>query len=260
MGEVSRLYEEIRRTLGIPFVGLIYRNLAVEPGRLASAWRRLGPFFTHPATSRAAADLHWEGAHTPPMPPAGELTRLGLNERFFDRAGATLEAYDRANRLNLLGLTALLYPLSGDLAPDATPGTAAAVVTGPRDELLPLLELEALPAADRAMLLKMSQALLPAEEPVLVPSLLRHFALPGLLDSLWPALRPAVAGGFVAGAAEDLRHQAAAASIAPRRSMTPIDDPVTRRTAERFLTATSTMVVTGHLLDTILKTCRRGAA
>ena len=259
-GEVAAVYEEIRATLGIPFVGLIYRNLAVEPGRLASAWGQLQPFFADPATWRVAARLHWQEGDTPPLPAVAELTSLGLDERFFDRAVATLDAYDRANRLNLLGLTALLRPRGWDDSADGGAGAAPAAISGPREELLPLLEVDALPAADRTLLLKMSQALLPAEEPILVPSLLRHLALPGLLDSLWPALRPAIAAGFVAAAAEDLRGQAAAAPIPARCSMTPIDDPVIRQTAGRFLIATSTMVVAGSLLGTVLRTCQRSGA
>lgn len=258
-GEVAAVYEQIRATLGIPFVGLIYRNLAVEPGRLASAWRQLQPFFADPATWRAAAELQWREGDTPPLSAVAELTSLGLDERFFDRAVATLDAYDRANRLNLLGLTALLLPLGWDDSA-AGGGAAGAAIAGPREELLPLLEIDALPAADRTLLLKMSQAVLPVEEPILVPSLLRHFALPGLHDRLWPALRPAIASGFVAAAAEDLRGQAAAAPIPARRSMTPIDDPLLRQTAGRFLIATSTMVVAGSLLGTVLRTGQPSSA
>lgn len=252
-GDVARLYQEIRTTLRIPFVGLIYRTLAVKPGRLESAWQQLRPFFAHPATWQAATDLHWAEASLPPVPPVGELGGLGLGARFLMQATATLDAYDRANRLNLLGLSALLVPLSGVVPVDSVERPTPGLVSAAREELLPMLDAEALPSADRAVLLEMSQALLPSRDPVLVPSLLRHFALPGLLGRIWPAVRPAIAGGFVATAAVDLRRQAAAAPIPPRQSMSPILDPAIRPTAERFLVATSTMVVTGAVLRRALE-------
>lgn len=251
-GDVSIVYEEIRTTLRTPFVALIYRTLAVEPGRLESAWEQLRPFYTHPATWQAAANLHWSEAFLEAVPPVGDLGDLHLGAQFFARARATLDAYDRVNRLNLLGLSALLFPLSGKVPTDSVQRSMLGLVSASREELLPMLDPDALPSADRAVLLEISQALLPSADPVLVPSLLRHIALPGLLGRIWPAIRPAIEGNFVAAAAEGLRRQANASAIPPRQSMSPLLDPAIRPTAERFLVGTSTMVVTGSVLRHVL--------
>ena len=44
-GEVAELYADIRQTLGVPLVNLIWRNLATIPGALAWAWLSVKPVF-----------------------------------------------------------------------------------------------------------------------------------------------------------------------------------------------------------------------
>ena len=43
--EVAELYADIRKTLGIPLVNLIWRNLATMPGALDWAWSSVKPLY-----------------------------------------------------------------------------------------------------------------------------------------------------------------------------------------------------------------------
>ena len=252
-GEVADLYSEIRATLGVPFVGLIYRMLAVEPDRLALVWSRLAPFLVHPEIRAAAAllDPGLEGA--PAIAPATGLDEAGFDSRLAAQAAATLAAYDQMNRLNLLGLTVLLAP--------ERPVSAAAAEAGPqgvvvprwkREDLLPMAEVDGLPLEDRDLLVRISESLLPGPGPILVPSLLRHFARPGLLSRLWPSLRPAIEGGFVPAAAASLRRQAYAVPLPAGVRIDALAEPGVVDACRRFVDATSTMVVMGALLERAL--------
>ena len=42
-GEIAALYGDIRATLGVPVVNLIWRHLATFPGALPWAWQSLRP-------------------------------------------------------------------------------------------------------------------------------------------------------------------------------------------------------------------------
>lgn len=255
-GEVAALYAEIRATLGIPFVGLIYRTLAVEPGRLGRVWSRLGPFLGHSSTWAVAAALDPGLDRAPAIAPAKGLRSEGFDTRLAAQSAATLAAYDRMNRLNLLGLSALVNPDRPSSAAATTTAPPRAAVKWVREDLLPMATLDTLPAADRDVLLRISESLLAGQRPVLVPSLLRHFARPGVLPILWKSVGPAVECGFLAAAAARLRLQAASLPFPPGVTMEPILDAEVIEIAKRFVIATSTMIVAGALLDRALEADR----
>jgi hypothetical protein len=100
------IYAEIRRATGIPQVNLIFRHLARDPAMLAWAWEVVGPLYRSGAVAAAAARLE-PALAMPPRPPIW----AALDEKRPDEAArlqAVLAFYDRGNRSNLLGLTALL--------------------------------------------------------------------------------------------------------------------------------------------------------
>jgi hypothetical protein len=45
VGDVAALYEDLRVTLGVPFVNLIWRHLATIPGGLAWVWTLVKPLY-----------------------------------------------------------------------------------------------------------------------------------------------------------------------------------------------------------------------
>ena len=249
-GEVAVLYARIRATLGVPFVGLIYRTLAADPGRLEWVWAQLEPFLAQPDTRDAAAALdpgvermaHRIGSAEPAIDPDGE---------FAARAAATLAAYDHMNRLNLMGMSALLQPVRAPSRStrSAVPPMPARWASG---DLLPMGDLSTLPGEDRDLLLRISASILPAAGPILVPSLLRHFAAPGLLAQLWPSVSPIVESELVKTAAGDLRRQAAEVPMPAGIRMQRPADTAILETCARFEVATSTMIVMGTILGRAL--------
>ena len=56
-GEIAALYADIRATLGVPVVNLIWRHLATFPGGLSWAWRSLKPLYASGAIAAEAAAL-----------------------------------------------------------------------------------------------------------------------------------------------------------------------------------------------------------
>ena len=253
-GEIAALYADIRATLGIPFVGLIYRTLAVEPGRLARVWSRLRPYLGHPQTWSAAAELDLGLEAAPAIAPVTGLAEAGFDTRLAAQATATLAAYDQMNRLNLLGLAVLL-------SPDRRTSTAASAAgrhpvdafRWTREDLLPMADVDLLPAEERDLLVRISASLLPSRGPILIPSLLRHFARPRVLSLLWPSIRPAIEGGFVSAVAASLRRQAFALPLPAGVRIERMVEPGVVETCERFVWATSTMVVTGAMLERALQ-------
>lgn len=128
--EVAAVYAEIRAATGLPFVNLIWRHLATLPGALPWAWGALRPAAqagrVAAAAQRVAARLE-----PPPTPPieAGQLSAVGVHEKAAHGGLPTIrrviDAYNRGNACNLVGLTALLAALEGDAAGEEPPSAAA---------------------------------------------------------------------------------------------------------------------------------------
>lgn len=242
-GSIAEIYDDIRRVLGLPIVNLVYRHLAVEPAQLAGVWQALRPNLTFHATEEAARRLV-DHAVPPAVTPlsAAVLAAVGLNADRARLARATLDAYARANSRNLLGMHALL---------DGCPGTherGDALEPPPAVPILPIAQLDTLPAATVELLREMSAALVGDEQPVLVPSLLRHFATdPPLLALLWTALRTA-AGETLAARSDAVAAKARELAAGFPQSVAPLERQSDREIAARFVVAMSTLLVTGEVV------------
>ena len=66
-GEIAKMYEDIRVTLGIPLVNLIWRNLAAVPGGLKWAWTTMKPLYAQGAVYAEAVALR-NGQNLPTLP------------------------------------------------------------------------------------------------------------------------------------------------------------------------------------------------
>ena len=110
-GTVAAVYDEIRRAIGIPLVNLVYRHLAVSPGRLESIWTELKPNLLHRQTAQGAERLASTAvpANVVRVPPPA-LAAIGVDQKELNRARETVDVYMRANPRNLLVLSCLLYP------------------------------------------------------------------------------------------------------------------------------------------------------
>jgi hypothetical protein len=240
---VAAVYADIRRVLGTPFVALVFRVLASDPGRLVAIWADLGPNLGSDVVARAATGLV-------PGPPAGVATsgsnhRPGLN---FAAAVATLRTYHHTNALNLIGMAALLDGVGGPRAPGH-----ASSAQRPEETILPMADLSTLPRRTVALLEEMSAPIAGRERPIVIPSLFRHFAHDHQdLEFIWTTIRPHVeAPDFSEGTAVIVRRARRIASSLPFR-VRRVEDPQSRRIAERFTRTIAAMLVVGSLVELAL--------
>lgn len=198
-GELALIYGDIRATLGVPLVNLIYRHLATVPGALEWAWQSLRPHFASGALSAQAARLR-DVVRT-------QTAHLSVSLDEVDTAdpgiAALVAVYNAANSQNLMALTHLL----GLGAADAGPVRMAGLNPSSRAEaqplaasLRPLPSLEVLRPEDRAAAVRLNQYAEPGTPQVLA-SLYRHLgAWPGLLPQIEQALAPFHENGQLAAA------------------------------------------------------------
>lgn len=202
-GEIAALFADLRATLGVPFVNLIWRHLATMPGMLAWTWSVVKPMHATPALHQAAERLR-AGV----MIPAGSgqpvevfnAVRVMPEDRVLIRA--MLQDYGTGNSLNLLSLLLVQAILAGEL-PDGgfieNSGSRERTGTMPR-ALPPLPGLAELPPSLRKLVFELDQfGRLAATDAV--ASLYRHLAhWPGFLAVAHAALSPAHQDGSLRAA------------------------------------------------------------
>lgn len=121
-GHIAELYEDIRETLGMSFVNLVWRHLAAIPGGLHWTWATLKPLYVNGAVY-AEADALRAGLDLPPVPrfPSAALRSIGINADHETAIRATLFGYDRGNPLNTVAFCAVLARLHGATPPPCPP-------------------------------------------------------------------------------------------------------------------------------------------
>ena len=147
-GEIAELYEEIRRSLGVPVVNLIWRHLATIPGALPWAWNSLKPLYASGAITNAAVSLR---SSLRPESNLGisssTLKSVSLSSDDLRSITVVLNSYERSNSLNLIALNALLAKIDGveDHTQDELTQVTAddGIVHGEMPELLVLSNMEA---------------------------------------------------------------------------------------------------------------------
>jgi hypothetical protein len=180
-GEARRVYGEIKRLSAVPMVALIYRHLATMPGVLEWSWALLEPALRSGELQRRAWALaeRVEVAGTPAIPRAA-LRAVGLDQHDERGIAAVLDAYNRANPVNILAVRCLALHLAGDVQT----GTAIAAAPWPPppqpDPLPPIIDPPAMtPTVRELAQLLTDRGATDAPSP-LWPSLYRHLAH-------WPA-------------------------------------------------------------------------
>jgi hypothetical protein len=141
-GETAVLYADIRATLGVPVVNLIWRHLATFPGALPWAWEALKPLYASGAVAAQAAALR-DGLEVPVLAGLSGpvLASAGLSEADLARIDMIQRSYERSNAMNMVALGALLArledrpPVRGD---DPGNPDAAEAVDGEMPLLLTL--------------------------------------------------------------------------------------------------------------------------
>lgn len=192
-GETARLFGELRATLQVPFVNLIWRHLATIPGGLEWTWALLKPVYMSPVLGQAAITLV-AGIRPPRGTLPGcvlEAAGVGADSQHVIRA--MLTDYNRANALNFLSLSLASRVLRGMSLPEST-----AAVSDPAPEtasrhkptLPPLPGLGTLSSPIRTLVFELDQfgRIGPSDA---IGSLYRHLAhWPGFLALAHTALLP----------------------------------------------------------------------
>jgi hypothetical protein len=119
---VQAIYRDIRRLSGVPMVALIFRHIATYPEILEEVWMSIGPLFRGGRIPDAAWRIAKLVSLAEPLPRLEPDTRdvLGLAGDDLERIQNTLDAYNRANPVNLLALLSLLARVQSD-APAVAP-------------------------------------------------------------------------------------------------------------------------------------------
>jgi hypothetical protein len=184
-GKTAELFADIRATIGVRVVNLVWRHLATIDGALPWAWQAVKPLYLQGIADRAAVDFRREMT----LPAIRSLA--GSEPASVD---AVLVSYDHSNTVNLFSLGALVAWLRGDIAGEGTPGQGTRLAA-PNVELPPLAsEADVSPEIWQRVLRLNHFGDRP--EPLILASMYRHLAhAPGFLQRLEAALAPVQADG-----------------------------------------------------------------
>jgi hypothetical protein len=211
-GLTARLYADIRSVTGAPMVNLVFRHLATDVARLSRVWGALRPAFVDGRIERATETL------PPPLPPlpAAEV-RAALDRRDVpatarEALAATLDAYGRANRSNLVAFSALLGRRPEDRPSGGAPAGSDWPLPAWPTALPPMAPLETTTDHVSRLLYRLGRAD-PGSPDAFIPSLYRHLvSWPALLETLVELTEPCYDRGEIRRGASRLRMAADAAA------------------------------------------------
>jgi len=110
---VASIFADIRETLNVEVVNLVWRHLATMPGALEWVWGTLKPLYKGPAIVKA--ELVHQNLNLPEFPRlSGDvLTAAGLDHAALVSILAILDSYQHTNALALVCFSALLARFEG---------------------------------------------------------------------------------------------------------------------------------------------------
>ncbi len=192
-GEIAELYGDIRQSLGIPFVNLVWRNLASVPGGLKWAWTTMKPLYQQGAVYEEARQLR--NSQTLPLVPIlshAVLLAVGVDANAELSIRAAIDGYDRGNPLNIVTFSALMSRLRGEKPKASPPAPVGAEpeppVVGETPKMLDFDQMDPV-AADMVRAVNLLGARGRAREiQVSLPRNLAHW--PGFLSLYWTILAP----------------------------------------------------------------------
>jgi len=212
-GETAALFADIRATVGVRVVNLVWRHLATMDGALPWAWGAVRPLYSLGVADSAAVRFR----ETMILPVLGSLADSELPS-----VDAVLASYDHSNTINLFALGALVAWLRGEAAAEGTPEQ------GPRllapDVALPKLASESDVSPETWQRVLRLNRFGDRAQPLILASMYRHLAhAPVFLQRIETVLVPAQADGSLdraiatnrAAAAEQARVLARAISAEP---------------------------------------------
>jgi hypothetical protein len=208
-GEIADHFADIRATVGVRVVNLVWRHLATMDGALPWAWAAVKPLYLDGLPDAAMATFR----QTMDIP---RLASLAGEEP--DSVDAVLASYDHSNTINLFALGALRAWLNGQAAGEGT------IPPGPRtaapDLQLPKLASEEDVAPETWALVLRLNKFGDEPQPLILASMYRHLAhAPSFLRRVETALSPVAADGSLRRAILDNRETAAALASRLARSI-----------------------------------------
>lgn len=241
-GETARIFADLRATLGVGVVNLIWRHIATFPGALPWAWATVKPAYVSGGVAMEAQQLK-AGLAIPPLAawPDSVLRSAGIDAAGEAAIRRILASYNRSNAMNLVALSALVRCIDG--APADTRTVPAlpeqpqeAAIEGALPKLLSLDEV----TADTADLVRRINLLGDRDQGRILASMYRHLAhWPGFLALSYTHLAPLAADGrlasliaqaIVLGDSAGARLQAGMAILPPPDTKTEL-----RRAAADFI-------------------------
>jgi hypothetical protein len=184
-GETAELFADIRATVGVRVVNLVWRHLATMDGALPWAWTAVKPLYQQGMVDQAVVGFR----QTMAVPVLATLA--GNDPASVD---AVLASYDHSNTVNLFSLGALVTWMHGEGALQGLPPS------GPRlpapDVTLPALASESDVATETWQRVLRLNRFGDAERPLILASMYRHLAhAPAFLARLEAALAAVQADG-----------------------------------------------------------------
>lgn len=216
-GETAELFADIRATVGVRVVNLVWRHLATMEGALPWAWAAVKPLYLAGLPDQAVRRFR-ESMVLPTLPSlAGEEPAS---------VDAVLASYDHSNTINLFALGALAAWLRGEAATEGMPEGGARLL--PPDVPLPkLASAEDVAPETWARVLRLNRFGDPHQ--VILASMYRHLAhAPAYLARLEPALAAVQADGTLERAIEANRKTAWAESRVLARAIRGETSPKAR--------------------------------
>lgn len=189
VGEIADIFTDIRATVGVRVVNLVWRHLATIDGALPWAWAAVKPLYLQGIADRAA--VHFREAMS--LPQLGSL--VGQQPRSVDDV---LASYDHSNTVNLFALGALVAWLRGETAREGLPQSGLRL-PAPAVVLPRLGSAEDVAPETWALVLRLNRFGDPHQ--VILASMYRHLAhAPAFLRQIEAALAPVEADGSLSRA------------------------------------------------------------
>ena len=191
-GPVADIYKDIRSTLGVPVVNLIWRHLATIPGSLEWCWTSLKPSYESGAVDVEASILK-EKVCASVDTTVTKFCResAGLSNADVNSIKIVLNSYYRSNAMNLVSLNALVMKLNGSVQTNDTPftNTSTGRISNSIEGQMPyLIPLDDMLSHVRDLVIAINK--IGGREEIL-PSMYRHLAnWPAFLSLLYLILIP----------------------------------------------------------------------